>query len=367
MEYNWRKTRIERLKRLAERFQDKRTLENAEIMLDILNSNQDTSIFHIVPENKEFDFDEAFEYYTHNMKHLPDNVLDTLMELFRIEPDFEWFFKRPIITPLDITHKELIELGHDCVKELHDDKLTRTYDEIVKKRNHQLHITDSYNPRGCNAQLDGATLYDTINNRQYIYLYETHTAFDFETLIHETLHARMHEINVANYENISYFRELEGRFGNLLSSVYLDKIGFGDLASELTEYELRTALNDSYNLYVSDLLFGTAQNKQFDLDEVKRCYEEETVGKWDYKPDQLSNIFSIYGFDVATDLLCYLMTMDTYLKRKDIEETYHKMLEMKPKEDIDTITFLENSGYTFMDDGFKDVNKLRLQIKKEGH
>ena len=77
-------------------------------------------------------------------------------------------------------------------------------------------------------------------------------------------------------------------------------------------------------------------------------------------------MFSIYGFDVATDLLCYLMTMDTYLKRKDIEETYHKMLEMKPKEDIHTITFLENSGYTFMDDGFKDINKLRLQIKKEG-
>ena len=103
-----------------------------------------------------------------------------------------------------------------------------------------------------------------------------------------------------------------------------------------------------------------------DLETVKKYYEEETDDKWVYEPDDLDEIYSIFGFDVSTDLLCYLMIMDTYLKTKSIDETYHKVLEMKSCDDFDSVYELENHGYTFMNDGFKHVNELRKQLKKEG-
>ena len=367
MKYKWRKYQIKKLKKLAEKLKDETTLENTDIMLGILNNKQSTESFHIVPEGQNEDFDTAYEYYSHNMNNLPDNVYDYLMELFKIEDDnYDWFFERPILTPLDITQKDMTALGYDCLKELHDEKLLKTYLEIIKRRNHQLHITDKFNPSGQNAQLDGCTLYDFIHKKQYIYVYETHTAFDFETLIHEVLHAHLYDLNTPIPGSIKYLQELEGRFGNLLAECYLDKIGFGDLTNELQEYELRSALHDSYNLYVSDLLFGLAKNKKFDLEEVKKCYEEETTDKWVYEPDDLDEIYSIFGFDVATDLLCYLMTMDTYFKHGSIEETYHKMLEMKSNDDFDTIMNLDEYGYNFMNNNFENVNELRKLLKKEG-
>lgn len=367
MKYKWRKYQIKKLKKLAEKLKDETTLENAEIMLGIMSSSLETESFHIVPEEEQFDFDRSFEYYSHNMNNLPEHVYDYLMELFKIEDDIDWFFGRPLLTPFDIKQKELVTLGHDCLKELHNDNLLKTYDEIVKRRNHQLHITSNFNPQGTVAQLDGCTLYDFIHNKQFIYVYETHTAFDFQTLIHEAMHAHLYELNKPIPGSIKYLQELEGRFGNLLAEEYLTKIGFDDLANELREYELRSAINDSYDLYVSDLLFGLAKNKQFDLEEVKKCYEEETTDKWVYKLEDLDEIYSIFGFDVSTDLLCYLMTIETFMKTKNIDETYHKMLMMKSADDLDSISNLEDYGYTFMNDNFSSINQLRLELKKEGN
>ena len=366
MKYKWRKSQIKQLKKLSEKLKDETTLDNTDIMLGLLSFKEDTRSFHIVPNDDNQDFEVAFEYYSHNMNNLPDNVYDYLMELFKIEDDYDWFFTRPILTPLSIKQKELVDLGHDCLEELHDDRLIKTYEEIVKRRNHQLYITDKYNPSGATAQLDGCTFYDFIHRKQYIYVYESHTAFDLETLVHEALHAHLYDLNTPIQGSIKYFQELEGRFGNLLAEWYLNKIGFGDLAGQLMDYEMRTSLHDSYNLYVSDLLFGTAKNNKFDLEEVKKYYEEETNDKWVYEPDDLDEIYSIFGFDVSTDLLCYLMTMDSYLKSQSIDETYHKMLEMKSCDDFDSVYELEKYGYTFMNDGFEQINNLRLQLKKEG-
>ena len=221
MKYKWRKYQIKKLKKLAEKLKDETTLENAEIMLGIMSSSLETESFHIVPEEEQFDFDKLYEYYSHNMNNLPDHVYDYLMELFKIEDDIDWFFGRPLLTPFDISQKDMVTLGHDCLKELHDDKLLKTYDEIVKRRNHQLHITSNFNPKGTVAQLDGCTLYDFIHNKQFIYVYETHTAFDFQTLIHEAMHSHLYELNKPIPGSIKYFQELEGRFGNLLAEEYL--------------------------------------------------------------------------------------------------------------------------------------------------
>lgn len=366
MRCKWSKKQLLELQKKAAILNDIDTLEDISMMFDILNESINLDNFNIVPELEEVNFDDAYNCFSYQMNNLPEKVFDYLMELYKTEPDFDYFLSRPSLTRFNISNKDLITLGHDCLKELHDKKLVDRYDEQVKDSNRLLHISSRQNPTGEIAQLDGATFFDFVNKQNYIYVYNTNTAFKFQTLIHEAMHAHFYDLNAPTRGSIKYFQELEGRFGNLLASIYLKKIGFEKLYNELMSYELRASFHDSYNLYLNDLLFGLSKHKKFNLKKVKEVYEQENNDKWLYEPDDLTEICSIYGFDVATDLLCYLMTMETYSKHHDIEEVYHKTVEMKSADDFDSVASLEDFGYKFMNNNFKSVNKLRLQLKKEG-
>ena len=54
---------------------------------------------------------------------MPENMTDTSMELFKIEEDFDWFISGQPITPFYISNKDMITLGHDCLKELRAKRL----------------------------------------------------------------------------------------------------------------------------------------------------------------------------------------------------------------------------------------------------
>jgi hypothetical protein len=368
MKYNWRVSELKKIKERALQIKDQATAYDMNSMINLMNSSMDPDDFNIVAEQNHFNFKESFTNFSLHMDAFPENVYDYLMEFFKIEDDnYEWFMEQPPITPFYISHKKLIELGYECLEQLHDKELLNIYEKITKRKNHQLYMSGKDNPSGIVACLDGATFFNSITRKPYLYVYRTNTACDLQSLVHEALHAHFYDLNKDARNFITYFRELEGWLGNFMAIDFLRKKGYEEVARQLELVDLKSELFDSYRLYLSDLLFGLQKNNKFDLKRVKQCYEQETHDKWKYNKDSLDEFYSIYGFDVSIDLLNYLMVLDTYAKTDNFEDVYHKILEMKSSDDFDTVMNLEDFGYTFMDDGFKDANNLRLALKKEGY
>lgn len=368
MRCKWNLKQIQELKKKALEANDEITLENVDLMLEILASDLDIKKVKIVPDQEKVSYSESYKTYTHNMEYMPDTVVDTSMELFKIEDDFDWFISGYVLTPFQISNKDMILLGHDCLKELRAKRLLKIYEQIVKDKGHYLHMVNQKYPSGAKSNLGGITFYDYINKKNYICVYRGQNAYDFQTLIHEVLHAYFYKLQEPTHsKTISYFQELEGRLGNLLAIDYLNKIGFGDLATELRIFDLKAALDDSYHVYLNDLLFGLSNGKNFNIGKAARVYEKETNDKWYYDKDDLTEICSIYGFDIITDLISYLIIEDLYAYCGDMHEVFENVRQIKKYDNLETFMNLDKYGFTFMNDNFKNVNELRLQLKKEGN
>ena len=367
MRCKWSLKQIEELKKKAIEANDEITLENIDMMLEILTDELDINKVSMVPEREKVCFRDSFEDYTRNMEYMPENMTDTSMELFKIEEDFDWFMSGQTITPFYISNKDMITLGHDCLKELRAKRLLKIYEQIVNDKGHYLHMINQKYPTGVKSNLGGVTFYDYLNKKNYICVYRDNVAFDFQTLIHEVLHAYFYKLYEPPHTRaIYYFQELEGRLGNLVAIEYLKKIGFEDLATELRTLDLKNVLDDSYHVYLNDLLFGVSNGKNFNIGKAARLYEKETKDKWYYKRDDLTEICSIYGFDVITDLLSYLIIEDLYAYCNDMHEVLENVRRLKQFDSLETFTNLDKYGFTFMNDNFKNVDNLRKELKKEG-
>lgn len=368
MRCKWNLKQIQELKKQAEKNNDEITLENIDMMLEIMSSNLDLNKTSIVPEQEKIHFRDSLETFSHNMEYLPENMVDTAMDLFKIENEFDWFISGYGITPFYISNKDMITLGHDCLKELRIKRLLKIYEQIVNDKGHYLHMVNQKYPTGAKSNLGGITFYDYSNKKSYICVYRENVAFDFQTLIHEVLHAYFYKFQEPpHYKAISYFQELEGRLGNLIAINYLNKIGFEELAKELRIIDLKAALDDSYHTYLNDLLFGVSNGKNFNIGKAARIYEKETKDKWYYSRNELPEICSIYGFDVITDIICYLIIEDLYAYCGDMHEVFENVRQIKKFDNLETLMNLDKYGFTFMNDNFKNVNQLRKQLKKEGN
>jgi len=367
MRCKWNKKQLLALKEIALKTKDEVTLENLDMMLEIMDDDLNLDKFNIVPEKEKTSYKDAYELFTSNVEYLTEDLIDTSMDIFKIEDEFDWFLSEDEITKFDISNKDLITIGYDCLAELRAKKLLKIYTQIIDDKKHYLHMTRNSCPSGIKSTLGGITFYNYNNKKNYICVYRTDTAYDFQTLIHETLHAYFYKLYPPGKRGIKYFQELEGRLGNELAINYLNKIGYPTLSDELNISDLKGVLTDSYHVYLNDLLFGESNGKNFNLGRAARVYEQELNDKWLYKRDDISEICSIYGFDVITDLISYLIIKDLFAYCNNKSDILENVRRLKQNDSLEVMMQLDKLGLTFMNDNFKNVNDVRLELKKKGY
>ncbi|MCR4581661.1 MAG: hypothetical protein K5666_04030 [Bacilli bacterium] len=366
MRYYWKKRDLIKLKNELSKVKSKKNLDdisNINEMLGILSDDIDLDYVDIMPVDEKFDFNLAYTRFLYGLENYSERMLDSLLYLFQIDQDGSFYEAKNILSTFKIPNKDLLLLGLDCISELHDDKLIDFYKELVNNENHLLHILNGANFVGLDSKLYGVTFYLRNLKQSYVAIMKDNCWIDFQTLIHEVMHAYFNKFLGYRRGRGLYFGELEGRLGNLLATKYLQNNGLEEYANEIDEFDFRSALSDSYDLYLNDLLFGTCLENSFDMDIVKSKYKEELGRDWIFDEEETKDLCHVYGFNKCNDLLCYLMLLDLDSKGYNAIDLYNKVKYFKKNDTRGIIDNLNKMDITFMDDGYKHARALYDKVK----
>ena len=354
MKYKWKEKELLKGLKKAIQHESIETIENYEFMLSVLKDINTSDLPRV-----NNDFNSLYEHYIDNVDCIEDRIFDYVADMFRICNNDDELFEQYITPKMDLTNKELIDLGYEIIKTLDDKQAKEIYKEITNHHNHLLHIVDDEKPEE-DSLIYGTALRDYVDVKPYILLKRRHTVHDIETFIHEIMHSIIFILNNNKIYPFNYFEELEGRFGEKLTSTYLREHKMKKEADQIDAYNLTTTLYQSYMLYLCDVLFFTAKNKTFDLEAANKMIIDETPYKDTYiSPDNIRHIMEHNAFYIITNAIDYMVSLELSNK-------------FEPKDQFSFIKRLSNmESYGFYNedmartfDFYKDNNKQLIDEKQ---
>ena len=307
--------------------------------------------------NKTFDKDDKnYKRY----KHLP-SIICTVMNSYI--PLFEHWQFQPGILPKRIAadNDTLIEMARDFFKEKTDYYICQEFEKILTEDYNPLNISYDNNPKRDHG---GFTMFDSINNRGYIYITRSNTVRDLYILPHEAFHFIFgdKQSGACYLGNGILIDEIDGWLSNILFEDYF--LDNGPLQNNFFALDNRNQLFSLVeNLLIRDSLLDSArQNKTVRLNKMNKFFDkfdcffaDENVLKMTLDMDFIPMLNYSYSMLAAIDLY--------YIYLEDPEKCFcllkNIMNNIKCK---NTMDMLRNNGITFMDDGYQNLIKY---LKKE--
>ena len=156
-----------------------------------------------------------------------------------------------------------------------------------------------------------------------------------------------------------YFSELEGKFGEILTSQFLKEHDMKQYADEIDLRNYSTVIYQSFMAYLTDVLIYTANEETFDADAANVLITKEIPFK-DYKvtDEEIPFICNINGFDTITNIINYMMCLE--LRNKYSPEDQFLLLQQYKK--IDDYDFY-NKQLKQLFDFYQDKNKQLIDEK----
>jgi len=306
MKYRWKEKELLKGLKEAISHDNIETIENYEFMLSILR-DINTSDIPTVTNN----YNALLNHYTEDINCIEEPIFDKVLELYKIVNDEQELYDQEEPSKFDLKNKELVELGREIIESLGDQKALDIYKEITNKHNHLLHIVDDDNIQLDDDMIYGTSIRDYVNVKPYILLKRRHNVHDIEVFIHEVMHSIIFVLNHDKSYPFNYFQELEGRYGERLSSNFLKEHGMKKQANEIDEYNLTITLYQSFMLYLSDILFYNAKNGSFDLQSSNKMLQEETPFKDTIIiEDSIKDIVRYSAFYIITNAIDYLISLE---------------------------------------------------------
>ena len=367
MEYKWDKDDLEEKYQKAVLLRKDVDAEGYKGMLEILNGELDFESINIAPNGIENEtWKQRKDRYFDYMSGINDGLIEFAASVFSIAKTEDEIFTDIQEKELTLTDKELVDLGYEIIRTLNDKHALRVYREIFNKEFHHAHIMDFEKYfQGASQQLGGLTTNIHIEHKSYILILRNHTAEDVRVIVHEAMHAIINKLFKEN-RNGYYFSELEGRFGNRLTSDYLLTHNMVRAGNELTANELYSILNESYLLYLNNVLFATSKNSKFRLRDATNALRKYTRFK-DSKISRsdLPYICTKNCFVTTMEILEYLMCLELATKYPgDPKEQYHKILYAKKHDSSNYLHIVLPVEYDFCNDRVKALRKLKKYVDK---
>ena len=355
MKYRWKEKELLKGLKNAVKNNDPDTEDNFNHMLSLL---QDMHITEVPEPDSNPSYESLFDNYRDYMEYISDEVFDRCTDIFKIVNDEDEIFTQIKQSKINLSNHDLVSLGHEIIEELNDSRALQIYQEITRNKNHYLHIVDDDREDEKDDRY-GVTIFDHVEKKSYIMLKRRYTPYDIETFIHEIMHAILYKHRDRKYYMCNYFEELEGKFGERLTSNFLRKHEMDTWADELDAYNLYENIYKSYMLYLNDILFYTSKNHRFNTTAATKMITEETPFKDTYiDPENIPYICNMNGFATITNIIDYMICLE--LSNKYPPEDQFAFIKQLSK--IENYEFYNGEIKTVFD-FYKDNNKQMIEEK----
>ena len=167
------------------------------------------------------------------------------------------------------------------------------------------------------------------------------------------------------YYECNYFEELEGIFGESITSQYLRQHDMENWANELDFYNLYISIYKSYMLYLSDIIFYTSKKGVFKPKEATKLIVDETPFKDTYIDiENIPEIVRLNGFKTITDLIDYMVCLEIS-KKHSPEDQFMIIKQLCKKEDYDFYNYIMRALFDFYYDNNKQLSEEKNILDKK--
>ncbi len=312
----------------------------------------------------ECDFQLKKEYFYDCLQLVSEDVILKCQNIYCEFEDVNYFkqdFKMP---KRFFTVKELMRMLDDVIENINNPDIARIYRDLSYPQKHTFNIQKGIkNSRG-ELSISGMTIYDCLFHKNYINILREYNAQDFVTLTHETMHAIFNGLlyeNGISYEDQLLFTELEGYFGSLVASEYLDEIGYHQDARISRASILDSILFLSLALIIGDII-SSSSNDQIDISKAIKNAElilpqDRFI---DFRQDYES--YMIFpAFDIIIDIIDYASALE--LTTRPMNTTIKSIIDIKLHNNNDLEESLKRHNISSLNDNFAILKKEFTRIK----
>lgn len=352
MEYRWNLVELKAKRLLAKVLQKQISYQQ---YVDIikqydLSGEFDKEDFLMSDGLDSLDYKEVIKNYFVCVDNINDDLYNLCVDLFPTYCKDLKVFDKHVYNKIDFSNRDLILYVDKIIASLNIDELLRYYRWLVSHNKINIIDEDESKLYSNNGQLKGLTLRDDLFNTSYINIFRSHTIEDFETLLHEVMHAFFNYVDRNENDEPKMFFELEGEFGSYIAQDCLEKDGFQE-ASILKREQQEYMFYKSLFLLVNHLTILTSNNNSFDIQAAqKRINEEISPISVTLTEADLKNYFSINAYLEVSNIVSYLTSLDL-LKKYCFSEAMEKIASLKKFDGYDVIENLDYHGITFHKDG----------------
>ena len=155
MEHRWSKKELLNLRDNLTKKHEKYDIKQIDEMLSIVSNKINFAEIDIVPPDAEFEFNTNFGNFKKGLEIYPEWLEDSIIDLFKIEPDINYFMGEHTLNTCNLSNKLMLTLAHDILYQLKDDRLMKYFYHIINNDNHLLHITNKTDSEASNSTLYG--------------------------------------------------------------------------------------------------------------------------------------------------------------------------------------------------------------------
>lgn len=322
-------------------------------MIEFFNKKKEA--FKDLDDNlKGFDLKSLIYDTIHFYQNNNADIINAVIQSFNVLKNSEIppkIYNSPIIA----TNQEIVDLTLDFFTEMTPNYILRKAEEVVNPNNSIVNI--SYAKQ--NSDYAGVTLLDNITKKRYIHINRTNSMDDLATLPHEIFHYIFMDNDVSNIDkyNTRFLMEVEGCFSNILFSKY-----FQEISSYNKDYF------DSFNKeHLMDQVEDLVIRNQV-VDALKTNYDvrikklNKFLGGYGYNFKSDEDLYKYFSIPYEITFMYSLSTLVAidlyYIYLEDRDKCFYYLRNIKYMvEENNILNLLRNNEITFMDDGYKNLEK----------
>lgn len=323
-------------------------------MIMLAKKNKDFSSFN--DTYQDIDLARLIDYliYSYNEKNI--KYIDLLLQTFLIINDTN--FNCDIRNyNLAASNDELVNLCVDFFVKMTTPTLASKFCGVLGNKNI---INISYSKNDSDSDYAGVTIFDRFLDKKYVQISRSNRLHDLSTLPHEMFHYLFNDSisgTTSNY-NSYYLTEVEGAMANILFSEYFVENAYDDNYFFKDYYKL-AYVNQITDLVIRNGLIGSLDDKKkLKLNKLNKYLSYYDIDTFNTKEEIIP--YLVMPEEVTIKYaLSYLCAIDLYEMYKEDREKafYHLKNICFNKRCDDIITLLRNNNITFMDDGYKNLDK----------
>lgn len=361
MNYTWNIDKINRRKNICELTKYKRGIEAYQLLQNIYNQTFKNEDILIADKTQELDFTIAKHYFGAGIEYIPTSLYDSITDFFFWCEDLSCLSENEHLKKLDLTNTDIITITHDIIASTNNKTILKIFYDLIKHHKERINIQNvSHIPRGATEYVGGITIIDPLSRKSYINLFRNNTIEDIEMFTHEVFHYIYNYLlhYVYKRKDIRLLGELEGQFGSIYSTRFLEKTELKDEAFKLRKNHFNSIITSSYLIMINHILFVTSKDNNFNLDEANKMLNQElkTI-EIEITQDEIPTLVSINGLEKMMNIICYLISLDLINKDTNPSDILNIIYSLKLNDSTQLIENLKHHNINFHQTEYQDLRK----------